>query len=88
MDLSSFLQIRAVAHHRQACGEQQRSHRSMVLCLKVLPVLLPGVQFPRVCFPQFGGQNTHDVDKEQEIDLQVQKNGFIATSGVLLYYVS
>lgn len=48
-----------------------------------IPVLLPRGQFPCVCFPQFGGQNAHYVDKEQEIYLRVQENGLTATSGII-----
>lgn len=34
-----------------------------------LPVLLPGVQLPRVRAPELGGQNPDDVEEEEEVHL-------------------
>ena len=41
--------------------------------MKQLPVLLPRVQFTSVRFPQFGGQYSYYIDKEEEIHLQGQR---------------
>lgn len=50
-------------------------------CCWHLPVLLPGVQLPRVGLPELGGQHPDDVEEEEEVHLPTDTRcGFVARS--------
>lgn len=47
--------------------------KTSTIFLGGLPVLLSGVEFARVGFPQFRGQYTNDVNEQEKIHLQGKK---------------
>lgn len=68
MDLSSFLWIKS----GNTCRWWPKIRKEFELN-EELPVLLSRVQFTSVGLPQFGGQYSDYVDKEEEVHLQGER---------------
>lgn len=77
MDLSSFLQnkefISLMFLVKQMAAYSPEIKKCTPFLHGGLPVLLSGVQFARVGFPEFRGQYANDVNEQEKIHLQGKK---------------